>query len=111
MMPRSQALHPIAGEPVDLGPVGRVPIGEGRAYSISGRSFAIFRTRDGSLHALDNRCPQCGCALADGIIGGGFVVCPLHARRYELDGGACAGDRVRSYPAFVVAGRMIVLVG
>ncbi len=60
-----------------------VPLGEGRAVLLGGRRVAVFRT-DVGWHAIDARCPHLGGPLADGIVAGGKVTCPLHERRFDL---------------------------
>jgi nitrite reductase (NADH) small subunit len=69
--------------------VEEVPLGLGRAFRIEGLDIAIFRSRSGAVHAVDNRCPHRGGPLADGMLAGNRVVCPFHAFRYDLDTGAC----------------------
>jgi nitrite reductase (NADH) small subunit len=69
-----------------------LPIGIGIAFEIGGRSIAVFRTRTGAVHAVDNRCPHKGGPLADGIVAGSRIVCPLHAYRFNLSDGMCEAD-------------------
>jgi nitrite reductase (NADH) small subunit len=64
-----------------------VPRREGRAVRIGGRELAIFNLGDRFL-AVENRCPHQGGPLADGIVTGCAVVCPLHAWRVRLDSGS-----------------------
>jgi nitrite reductase (NADH) small subunit len=99
-------------EIVDLGPPNAIPLGEGRAYCIGARVVAVFRPREGGLYALDNTCPHRGAALADGLVSGDSVICPLHAGKFELATGRGASDtaHVKSYPVFVVDGRMSLLI-
>jgi nitrite reductase (NADH) small subunit len=87
-----------------------LPAGQGRCFSIGGRKIAVFRTRAGRIHALDAACPHRGGPLADGIVGAGVVVCPLHAYRFRLEDGSGVDTEctVRSYPVEVVAGFVIV---
>lgn len=66
-----------------------LPIGLGRAFNIGGRTLALFRTRGGRIFAVDNRCPHKGGPLAEGMLAGDAVVCPLHAFRFELANGTC----------------------
>jgi nitrite reductase (NADH) small subunit len=66
-----------------------LPIGLGRAFEVSGRQVALFRTRKGNVFAVDNRCPHKGGPLAEGMLAGDSVVCPLHAFRFELTSGNC----------------------
>jgi nitrite reductase (NADH) small subunit len=77
---------------VNLGPVDRIPVGEGREFEVEGELIAIFRARDGKLFGAQARCPHRAGRLADGIIGGGLVVCPLHTFRFELATGKPAGN-------------------
>jgi nitrite reductase/ring-hydroxylating ferredoxin subunit len=67
-----------------LGPIGEIPLGEGRAYAVGGEQIAVFRPRGGGLRAVTAVCPHAGGPLADGQIDGTVVVCPLHLHVYEL---------------------------
>lgn len=97
---------------VDVGAVDAIPLGEGRAYRVGGRAIAVFRPRGGGVFALEARCPHRGGPLADGIVGGGTVVCPLHGWSFDLASGQCAkeGAGVRAYPTLVRHGRILVVV-
>ena len=63
-----------------------IPLREGRAVNIGGREIAIFNLGDRFL-AVDNRCPHKGGPLADGIVSGAHVICPLHAWKLSLETG------------------------
>jgi len=69
--------------------IDELPVGLGRAFSIAGREIALFRTRRGKVFAVDNRCPHKGGPLAEGMLAGDAVVCPLHAFRFEFATGEC----------------------
>jgi nitrite reductase (NADH) small subunit len=60
-----------------------IPLREGRCVEIAGRQVAIFHTGQGFI-AVENRCPHRGGPLADGIVNGATVVCPLHAWKFDL---------------------------
>jgi nitrite reductase (NADH) small subunit len=98
---------------VDLGPVNFIPLGEGRAYIVNDLTIAVFRQRDGRLFAADNSCPHRGGPLADGVVGAGKVICPLHAWKFDLETGRCQGENValRTYPAQIVNERIVVEIG
>ena len=64
-----------------------IPLREGRAVEIDGREIALFNLGDRFL-AVENRCPHRGGPLADGIISGCTVVCPLHAWKVDLEEGS-----------------------
>lgn len=63
-----------------------IPLREGRAVKIGGHDIAVFNLGDRFL-AVDNRCPHNGGPLADGIVSGDDVVCPLHAWKFGLETG------------------------
>jgi nitrite reductase (NADH) small subunit len=63
-----------------------IPLREGRAVKVGHRDIAIFNLGDRFL-AIENRCPHKGGPLADGILCGATVVCPLHASKISLDTG------------------------
>ena len=73
---------------MSLGSVSRIPVGQGRCYVIGPDEVAVFRQRDGRLFAIQNRCPHRQGPLSEGVIGGGHVICPLHAHRFNLTTGA-----------------------
>jgi nitrite reductase (NADH) small subunit len=87
-----------------------IPFGEGRAYVVASRTIAVFRQRAGRLFAVDNKCPHRGGPLADGIVGAGKVICPLHAWKFDLATGRCLGEEVtiRTYPVREVSGHIVV---
>lgn len=98
---------------VDLGPVDFIPPGEGRAYIVNDLTIAVFRQRDGRVFAVDNACPHRGGPLADGVVGAGKVLCPLHAWKFDLVTGRCQGENVviQTYPTRVVNDRIMVEIG
>lgn len=76
-----------------------IPPREGRAVSVAGREIAIFNlgpstpsTELGAgelgagdrFLAVDNQCPHKAGPLADGIVTGTSVVCPLHTWKISL---------------------------
>jgi nitrite reductase (NADH) small subunit len=75
----------------DLGPLRAFPPGEGRTFNLAGQWVAVFRTREGEVYATQASCPHRQGPLADGIIGGSTLVCPLHAYRFDLRTGEALG--------------------
>jgi nitrite reductase (NADH) small subunit len=63
-----------------------IPLREGRAVRVGHREIAIFNL-GGRFLAIENRCPHKGGPLADGIVSGTTVVCPLHAWKMSLETG------------------------
>ena len=72
---------------VRVTPSENIPVREGRCVEVAGRQIAIFHSPEGFL-AAENRCPHRGGPLADGIVNGTTVVCPLHAWKFDLTSGA-----------------------
>ena len=64
-----------------------IPPGQGRVFLVNGREIAVFRQRDGRLFATQNRCPHKNGPLAEGFVGDGKVICPLHAWKFDLQSG------------------------
>jgi nitrite reductase (NADH) small subunit len=96
----------------NVGPLERIPVGEGRTFRVRGREIAVFRLRDGSVHAVQANCPHRSGLLADGLTGMGRVVCPLHGFAFELATGepvrnAC--ERLRTYPVRLMSEREVVI--
>jgi nitrite reductase (NADH) small subunit len=76
-----------------LGPVSAIPLGEGRTFAAGGERIAVFRARSGELFAVEADCPHKGGPLADGLLGGTTLICPLHAWKFDLRSGrALMGD-------------------
>jgi nitrite reductase (NADH) small subunit len=66
-----------------------LPIGLGRAFRVGGHPVAVFRMRSGKVFAVANECPHKGGPLADGMLAGEQVVCPLHSFRFDSTSGDC----------------------
>lgn len=95
-----------------LGPASSIPLGEGRVYSLDGEKIAVFRTRGGEVYAVQAECPHRGGPLADGLLGGTTLICPLHAWKFDLKTGeALFGDcGLKTFPVTIDASEQIVLL-
>ena len=94
---------------VRIGAADAIPPGQGRCFLVGGEEVAVFRQRDGKLFATQNRCPHKNGPLAEGIVGDGKVICPLHSRKFDLCSGVNAeGDRVKVYAVREEGGGIIV---
>jgi len=98
---------------VNLGKVERVPLGQGFCFIVGKEEIAVFRQRDGRLFATQNRCPHKNAPLSDGIVGGGQVICPFHAQKYDLctGRGPAPDDCLKTYPVRDVNGEIVVSLG
>jgi nitrite reductase (NADH) small subunit len=85
---------------VTLGHVQAIPPGEGRVFEIGARRLAVFRSRAGLVFATQADCPHRGGPLADGLVGGHTLICPLHSLKFDLTTGRSADGTctLRTYP-------------
>jgi len=96
---------------VKLGPISSIPPGEGRNFAPYGERIAVFRTRAGGVFAVQAECPHRGGPLADGLVDGTSVICPLHSWKFDLATGEVlfGGCRVKTYPVRIDETDEIVL--
>ena len=98
---------------VEVTPLSEIPPGEGRALAVGGERIAIFNTRDSGVYAVQADCPHKAAPLADGLVGGTTVICPLHSWKFDLTNGAVLmGDcGLKTYAARLdEQGRVLVTV-
>ena len=93
-----------------VGRLDEIPMGEGRAYVAGGVQVAVFRLRDGSLHATQAACPHAGGPLADGQTDVNVLVCPLHQYAFRWADGTSpgGGPPVQTYPVRERNGYLVV---
>jgi nitrite reductase (NADH) small subunit len=90
-----------------------IPVGLGRAFRVGGKLIAVFRSRSGKVFAVDGLCPHKSGPLADGMLVGEQVVCPLHAFRFDGSTGQCDQPNVcglGTHPVEVRDGTVYVAV-
>lgn len=96
---------------IEAGPLASIPRLGARVVRTGAGDIAVFRTRDDSVFALEDRCPHRGGPLSQGIVTGCRVICPLHDWCIRLaDGGAEPPDEgaVRRYAVRVADGVVFV---
>jgi nitrite reductase (NADH) small subunit len=89
--------------------VEQVPVERGVAALVDGEQVALFRTAEGTVHALANRDPFSGAmVLARGIVGSRgeatTVASPMYKQVFDLASGVCLDDptvAVAAYPVQV----------
>ena len=83
-----------------IGTLDQIPRGEGRNFEVAGKVVAVFRTHADEVFASQAECPHLKGPLADGMLGGTTIMCPLHDRAYDLRTGAgLAGEcGIEVYP-------------
>jgi len=97
---------------LNLGRIEAIPPGQGRCYVVAGQEIAVFRQRDGKLFATQNLCPHRQGPLAEGLVGNGKVICPLHAHHFDLETGTGgdAAECVQTYSVEEADGKLLLVL-
>lgn len=84
---------------IPLGPVDKIPLGQGFCFIVGGEEIAVFRPRGGGLYAVQNRCPHRNAPLCDGVADSCHVICPYHGHQFDLrDGrGMEKGEQLKTF--------------
>jgi nitrite reductase (NADH) small subunit len=97
---------------LDIGPVDQLPALGARTLPVQGgEEIAIFRTANGQVYALINKCPHKAGPLSQGIVHDTTVTCPLHNWRISLRTGEALGDDKGCVPVIPVkidGGRILI---
>lgn len=72
---------------IQIGNLEDIPRQGSRIVMTAQGEIALFRTVDDQVFALNNRCPHKGGPLAQGIVHGKRVTCPLHSWVIDLESG------------------------
>mgnify|MGYP003385097710 FL=1 len=54
--------------------------------------IAVFKTRDGSIFAINNECPHKQGKLSEGLVHEHVVTCPMHNWDIDLKSGKALGN-------------------
>jgi nitrite reductase (NADH) small subunit len=97
----------------DVGAVDDIPLRGARRVTTPAGDIAVFRTGDGSVFALVDRCPHKHGPLSQGIVHGHAVACPLHNWVIDLKSGEPTGADAGkgctpTAPVQVVDGRVLL---
>ena len=77
-------------------------LGSRRVARERGLDVALFRSAEGEVFALLDRCPHRGGPLSQGIVFGTHVACPLHNWTIALDSGNAKAPDEGCTPRFAV---------
>ncbi len=94
-----------------LASIDAIPPGEGRNFQVGEERIAVFHTRTGAVYAVQAECPHRGGPLADGLLGGTTLLCPLHSWKFDLTTGQPLQDTcgLKTYPVHLSAEGQVVL--
>ena len=96
---------------IDVGPASDVPERGARVVRMAAGDIAVFKTAEGTLFALRDRCPHKGGPLSQGIVHGRSLTCPLHNWVISLETGEAQGADTgcaASIPVRVEDGRILL---
>lgn len=95
---------------IDIGPLEAIPLRGARKLKTRLGCVAVFRTDEEEVLAAKGTCPHKGGPLAEGIVHGTNVTCPLHNWVFDLTTGQAQGEdaRIDTYPVRVENGRILI---
>lgn len=96
---------------IDIAALSEIPKRGARVVKTAEGCVAVFRTGEDEVFALNNACPHKAGPLAEGIVHGKSVTCPLHNWVISLETGMAQGEdegQVTTYPARVEDGRILL---
>jgi nitrite reductase (NADH) small subunit len=76
---------------IEIGAVDDVPLRGSRVVNTLNGDIAIFKSADGRIFALWDKCPHKGGPLSQGIVHADSVTCPLHNWVIGLETGEVKG--------------------
>ena len=84
-------------------------------FDHGGRTFAIYRSPDDEFFCTDGLCTHEQAHLADGLVMGYVIECPMHNGRFDYRSGEAKRTPVcvnlSTYPTRVESGRVMVRIG
>ena len=96
---------------IDIGALGDIPRQGARLVRTPIGCIAVFRTADGEIFALEDKCPHKSGPLSQGIVHGRAVTCPLHNWVISLETGKALGadeGTVRTFRLKIEEGRVLL---
>jgi nitrite reductase (NADH) small subunit len=83
---------------LDVGHSDEVPVRGSRVIQTGAGDVAVFKSADGEIFALRDRCPHKGGPLSQGIVHDRGVTCPLHNWVISLETGEAQGADIGCTP-------------
>lgn len=73
---------------IEVAKYEELPENTGKTVHFKDQEIALFRLKNGKCFALENRSPHKNGVLAEGIVSGEYVFCPLYDRKIDLTTGS-----------------------
>lgn len=96
---------------IEVGNLEDIPLRGGRIVKTNAGCVALFRTDEEEVFATSNTCAHKGGPLAEGIVHGKSVTCPLHNWVYSLETGEAQGadeGAIATYRVRLEKGRILL---
>jgi len=96
---------------IEVCKLDEIPPSQARTVNAGDTMIAVFRLTDDRIKAVENRCPHKQGPLAEGIISGDDILCPLDNWRIHLDSGEVAAPDegcVKTYATKVENGQVFL---
>lgn len=92
---------------------GELPSGTVKAVSVEGRSILLCNS-DGQVHAVENICSHAHEPLECGLMRRGWISCPAHGARFDLETGepmnGPATEPIAIFPVRIMDGHIEIAV-
>ena len=72
--------------------IENIPSMGSRVIQYGELEIAVFKTRDGSVFAINNECPHKQGKLSEGLVHDHIVTCPMHNWDIDLKSGTALGN-------------------
>jgi 3-phenylpropionate/trans-cinnamate dioxygenase ferredoxin subunit len=100
---------------VDAGAADAVDAEDVIGFNHGGNSYAIYRSPENQYFATDGLCTHEQVELADGLVMGDIIECPMHNGRFDYKTGEAKGApacvNLKTYPVKVEGGRILINLG
>jgi 3-phenylpropionate/trans-cinnamate dioxygenase ferredoxin subunit len=100
---------------VDAGAADAVDEEDVMQFNHGGNLYAIYRSPEDEYFATDGLCTHEQVELADGLVMGDIIECPMHNGRFNYKTGEAKGAPVcvnlKTYPVKIEAGRVLINLG
>jgi nitrite reductase (NADH) small subunit len=91
-----------------------LPERAGQVFKVSKEEIVLFRLTNGEVRAIENRSPHPkGGTLADGLVSGNYVFCPVYDWKISLEDGIVQAPdhgQVKVYPVEVWKDQVYIVV-
>ena len=76
--------------------------GDKKSFPLSGKTILLAKV-DGTIYALDNKCPHLGGSLSDGELVDVTLTCPRHGAKFDVRTGKNVGNAKLAFIQMKVA--------